>query len=324
MTAVWASVLAMTTGRPVEAERWADVVDRWQYADTRPDDPVAEAWAAVLRATLCRRGVEQMRADADEAAQRFAAMGIMAPAAGLLQGVARVLCGDPDGGDAAFEDAIGIGVKAVPEVLAETYCERSLLAMAHGDWGQAEAFASRARSVMHRAGIEDLLVCAVQARVALHRGDLPTVRQQLVSAQRVRPLFTYAQPHLAVQARIELSRVHLACADLAGARTLMQEIDELLKRRPGLGTLVDEAEALRAQLASEHGSSVPTASALTAAELRLLPLLATHLSFPEIGQELFLSPHTIKSHSKSIYRKLSASSRNEAVTRARELGLLEG
>lgn len=56
----------------------------------------------------------------------------------------------------------------------------------------------------------------------------------------------------------------------------------------------------------------------------MLPLLATHLPFPETGQELFRSLHTIKSHSKSVYRKLGPSSRNEAVTRARELGLLEG
>ena len=60
----------------------------------------------------------------------------------------------------------------------------------------------------------------------------------------------------------------------------MREIDELLKRRPDLGTLVGEAAALRARLANERGASAPGASALTAAELRLLPLLATHLSFP--------------------------------------------
>ena len=104
----------------------------------------------------------------------------------------------------------------------------------------------------------------------------------------------------------------------------MREIDELLQRRPGLGTLAAEAQALRAQLAGEHGPSAPGASALTGAELRLLPLLSTHLSFPEIGEELFLSRHTIKSHANSIYRKLGASSRSQAVAQARELGLLEG
>ncbi|HEV3288324.1 MAG TPA: LuxR C-terminal-related transcriptional regulator, partial [Streptosporangiaceae bacterium] len=98
---------------------------------------------------------------------------------------------------------------------------------------------------------------------------------------------------------------------------------ELLERRPSMGILVGEAEALRAQLARERGSGRPGASTLTAAELRLLPLLATHMSFPEIAAELFLSPNTVKSQAMSIYRKLGASSRHQAVTRSRELGLLE-
>jgi LuxR family maltose regulon positive regulatory protein len=53
-------------------------------------------------------------------------------------------------------------------------------------------------------------------------------------------------------------------------------------------------------------------------------MLSTHLSFPEVAAEMFLSPHTVKSQAMSIYRKLGASSRSEAVARSRELGLLEG
>jgi ATP/maltotriose-dependent transcriptional regulator MalT len=179
---------------------------------------------------------------------------------------------------------------------------------------------------LRRARIEECyvtpLVCAVQARTAMHRGDVPAARQQLISAQRLRYLLTYAIPHLAVQARMELIRVHLALADPAGARTLMREIDELLRRRPGLGNLVGDAQVLRARLANERDTSAPGASALTGAELRLLPLLSTHLSFPEIAGELFLSRNTIKSQAYSIYRKLGASSRSQAVARSRELGLL--
>src|SRR5204862_5019634 len=123
---------------------------------------------------------------------------------------------------------------------------------------------------------EDPLACVVQARAALHRGDVPAARQGLAKAQWLRHELTYALPYLAVQARIELARVHLTLADLAGARTLMREVDELLRRRPALGTLVSEAQEFRAQLAHQHDSSTPGASALTAAELRLLPLLSTH------------------------------------------------
>ncbi len=63
---------------------------------------------------------------------------------------------------------------------------------------------------------------------------------------------------------------------------------------------------------------------LTAAELRLFPFLSTHFSFREIGETLFVSPNTVKSEAISIYRKLGASSRSEAVLAARTIGLLEG
>jgi LuxR family transcriptional regulator, maltose regulon positive regulatory protein len=329
MAAVWASILAARTGRPVEAERWAVAVDRWQYENAaRPDDPAAEGWAAVLRALLCRQGVQQMRTDADEAARLLAVAGIVAPAVPLFQGIAQVLSGDHDGGDASFSDAIGTGHRGAPDVLAAALCERSLLAMARGDWGLAEDLAGQARAVLREARIEDSyitpLVCAAQARAAWHRGDSTAARQQLAGAQRLRPVLTYAIPHLAVQARIELARVHLALTDMGGARTLMREVNEILNRRPDLGTLTDEAQALRAQLSARRGPSVPGASSLTAAELRVLPLLATHLSIPEIGAALFLSPNTVKSQAISLYRKLGANSRSQAVARSRELALLDG
>jgi LuxR family maltose regulon positive regulatory protein len=330
MLAVPAAFLAGAMGRPTEAERWADVVNRWQDQDPAgPDDPSAEAWAAVLRAISCRRGVEQMRVDSDKARQRLAANNIVAPVAALAQGIARVLSGDLDGGDACLEDAVSSGEEVgAHEILAIAFSERSLLAMARNQWVRAEALARQAGAVLRRAGIEESyvmpLVCAVRARMALHQGNVPAAREELVRAQRLRPLLTYAIPQMAVQARIELTRVHLALADVAGARTLMEEVDEILRRRPGLGTLVGEAGALRTRLAKERRSTVSGASALTAAELRLLPLLVTHLSVPEIAAEVFLSPLTIRSQMKSIYRKFGVTSRNQAVMRARELGLLEG
>jgi LuxR family maltose regulon positive regulatory protein len=330
MIAVWASGMSAMTGQPADAERWADAVDRWRHVDAaRTNDLPAEAWAALMQAVLCRHGIEQMRADADEAVRRFAAQGIAMATPALVLGIARVLSDELDSGDASLQDAVSVGEQSgAPEDLAIALCERSLLAMARSDWGQAEALAGHARTVLRQGRIEEgyatPLVCAVHARTALHRGDLPAARQELSNAQRSRPVLTYALPHLAVQARIELARVHLALADLAGARTLMREIDELLRRRPDLGTLVGEAQSLRARLVTERSPGSAGSSALTAAELRLLPLLATYLSFPEIGEELFLSRNTIKTQAGSIYRKLGASTRGQAVAQARELGLLEG
>jgi LuxR family transcriptional regulator, maltose regulon positive regulatory protein len=326
-----AAITAGYVGRPEEAERWAEVVDRWQYGDgPRPDNPAAEGWAAMLRACLCRHGIAQMHADADEAVQKLMAANIPTSSAAVCQGIARVLSGDLDGGDWWFQETFRIATEnSGHQNQADALAWRAVVAIARGEWSRAEALAGQAGTVLRQAGMEEgyassPLVCAVQARVAMHRGDVLAARQELVRAQRERHLLTYANPHFAVQARIELIRVHLALADLAGARTLMREVDELLKRRPDLGTLVGEAAALRAQLARHRGTVSAGASALTAAELRLLPLLSTHLSFAGIGAELFVSPNTAKTHAVSIYRKLGADSRGQAVARARQLGLLEG
>jgi LuxR family maltose regulon positive regulatory protein len=70
-------------------------------------------------------------------------------------------------------------------------------------------------------------------------------------------------------------------------------------------------------------TGVVGASSLTSAELRVLPLLQTHLTFREVGERLYVSPNTVKTHAISIYRKLGVSSRSGAVERAVEIGLLE-
>ena len=88
--------------------------------------------------------------------------------------------------------------------------------------------------------------------------------------------------------------------------------------------LSDAAAALGRQLQGLAGTGdAGWAATLTAAELRLLPLLATHLSFQEIGEHLFLSRNTVKTEAIAIYRKLGATSRSAALERAVELGLLE-
>jgi LuxR family transcriptional regulator, maltose regulon positive regulatory protein len=330
MLPVLASLVAIVTGRPAEADHWADVVDRGQRGNgRRTDGPGPAAWAVLLRADLCRHGVEQMRADADEAVRMFASEPAVLPSPMLCQGIARVLCGDPEGGSAAFGEAIRLGNEAgVHEVAAAALSERALLAAAQEDWASAGVLAQQSRTALRQAGTGDSyltpLVCAAEARAALHREDEAVARRALAEAQRTRHLLSYAVPYLAVQARIELAHAHLGLADPPGARTLLREVDEVLRRRPGLGTLTGQARALRARLAGERGLVTPGASALTAAELRLLPLLATHLSFAEIAAEFALSPNTVKSQAASVYRKLMVRSRAAAIARSRELALLEG
>lgn len=107
--------------------------------------------------------------------------------------------------------------------------------------------------------------------------------------------------------------------DRAAAAHLLRECEDILRIRPGLGTTGADVEELRLALAvAPMTGSVP----LTPAELRLLPYLQTHLTIAEIGKRLFVSRNTVSSQLGSIYRKLSVTSRSQAVERADALGLL--
>jgi DNA-binding CsgD family transcriptional regulator len=168
--------------------------------------------------------------------------------------------------------------------------------------------------------VASALVHAVAARVAVHQGEVRQAQEQLARATRLRPLLTYALPYFAVQTLLELGRVCLALDDGAGARVVLRQARDVLRRRPDLGILPGQVDELRSKLDSNRGGAVGVSS-LTAAELRLLPLLPTRLTFAEIGERLYVSQHTVKTHASSVYRKLGVSSRSQAVQRLQEFGL---
>ena len=249
-------------------------------------------------------------------------------AAALMQGVARVLSGDLDGGDASLEDAASVASNRAPDVAAVALCDgrwwRWHAANGAGPRSSRDGHAPSVRGAGTQEYYATPLVCAV-TRVPPCTGETARRREELVIAQRLRLLLTYALPHFAVQARIELARVHLALSDPAGAWTLMREVDELLRCRPDLGNLVGEAEAFRARLSEEHGPrrsrNLGADRCRVASCCRCSP--ATCRS-PRSPRNCSCLAHTVKSEAISIYRKLGVSSRAQAVARSRELGLLPG
>jgi LuxR family maltose regulon positive regulatory protein len=267
-----------------------------------------------------------MRADADQAVRTLASGSRFRPTSLLLLGMSSWLASEADEADDLFADAASEGAELGAQLVAWTaLAQRAVLAIERGAWVEAEAFVDKAVLLVRRSRMEaypvSTLVYAVAARVALHRDDMPGAREFLARAQRLRPQLTYALPYLAVQTRLELARAYLSLADAAGAWTMLREIDPILRRQPDVGRLTAEVEELRSTLKTMR-SDAPGTSTLTAAELRLLPRLATHLTFREIGERLYISRHTVKSQAMAIYRKLNVTSRNGAVERAGELGLL--
>jgi LuxR family maltose regulon positive regulatory protein len=119
------------------------------------------------------------------------------------------------------------------------------------------------------------------------------------------------------------ARVLAALGSRDAARQRLTQAQELLARCADPGIL----RGALTQAEHAPGLAAPRAPAaagqeLSERELGVLRLLHSELSLREIGAELFVSLNTVKTHTRNIYLKLDAGGRDEAVARARELGLL--
>jgi LuxR family maltose regulon positive regulatory protein len=208
---------------------------------------------------------------------------------------------------------------------AVVLAERCIVAAGRDDWPTAVTLSERALSMVQDGEFDaywtSALVYAWAARAAVHRGDVAAAREYVIRAARLRPLLTYALPMVSVQALLELARAYIALTDPDGARAVLRQVQDILQQRPDLGVLPKEAEELRAKV-DMMGRQGVGGSSLTTAELRILPLLATHLTFREIAERLYLSPYTVKTQALSVYRKFGVSSRSAAIERAHGVGVL--
>jgi LuxR family maltose regulon positive regulatory protein len=326
LIAIQGAFLQVLAGQAQDIERWAAAAERGLAATMLARSSTMEPWMALLRALLCRDGVDQMGADAQAAVAGLAPRSPWWVTALLLQGVANVLAGETDRADPILAHAaeVAIHVGALPTAAA-ALAQRALLAIERHDWIQAETLIEHALKIARVGQLNDYemspLIHAVAGRTALHHGDIPRAQDHLARAAQLRPRLTAAMPHRAVQTLLELARIYLGLTDVTGARILLREARDILRQRPHLGLLPTQADQLQSQLDTlrETPASGPR---LTTAELRLLPLLSTHLTYPEMSERLYVSPHTVKSQAISLYRKLGVSSRSQAIQRLQQTGLL--
>lgn len=103
------------------------------------------------------------------------------------------------------------------------------------------------------------------------------------------------------------------------------ELTLLLRSALRGGTPIDPfiAKRLLTEFQSEGGSISTSQSLLSVREVEVLQQVAAGLSNPEIAEKLFISRHTVESHIKNIYRKLAVASRVQAISAARNIGLLK-
>jgi LuxR family maltose regulon positive regulatory protein len=305
-------------GRARETERWVGVAESLPATGTLPDGSTEAATLAYMRAILGRRGPAVMREDASLA---YAGLSPASPYRATMlhtQGAAWLLEGDLDRADQLFTHAYDVAEAFdVAPLAALVLAEQAFVATERRDPASADSLLQKGVKIVDAANVDaywtSALVLSAAAHAAARRGNMPEARAYVRRAAQLRPLLTHALPVVSVQALLELARAYLALVDPAGALAVLEQADGILRRRPDLGSLPNAVARVRARVDQITVARAVGHSSLTTAEMRLLPLLPTHLSLPQIAERLFVSPHTVRSQVKSIYRKLGVSSRGEVV-----------
>jgi LuxR family maltose regulon positive regulatory protein len=194
------------------------------------------------------------------------------------------------------------------------------------DGGAAMALARRGAATAEAQGLGAAPLCAIAylalGRALTRQGELAEAEEQLDRALELVDIDSMALHH--AHALLLLASVHRGRGDLPGARALVEQARELIEQSTDPGVLPAILEQTRRALDTAPHRPIMVTAPLTERELAVLRLLPGQLSTREIGRELYVSVHTIRSQVQAVYRKLHASNRAEAIARARQLGLLPG
>lgn len=291
---------------------------------TRPFEQPA-ACVAALRGLLGWRTAEAMREDA-RYARRHTTSPVWFAIASLADGVASFMLGDL----AEAEEAL-LASGALAETTSFTTWAMSFSCLAlvyerNGERARAIAAARRARRIVTDLQLQTIpqlyLVWLVSAYFeALDGGGdevLADVEQGLAHRERCGGLTAWAQ----LESSILLANIAHLDGDPREKLQRLEEADAALLAVPD-ALLAKEMIAEVRRTVTVPRSQTDNMSALSAAELRVLQYLPTHLSLAEIADKLYLSRHTVKSHVVAVYRKLDAANRSEAVQTARTSKLLD-
>jgi LuxR family transcriptional regulator, maltose regulon positive regulatory protein len=312
-----------------QTEDWLAVVERDGAEGSLPDGVSSLAFGANLaRASLVFDDVGRSAAAGRRALELAGPDSLqfwwMAQSA---LGHALYLSGQADETKPQLEELVRrVPATAQPVAVVLALAVLSLLAGDEGDDDTAVALGRRAAGTADTQGLSAEPMCGIAyaalGRALARQGELAEAEVQLEQALAPVGIDSMLVPRAFTL--LLLARVRRDRGDLTGARALVEEARGLIERFADPGSLPALLEQTEQALAATPRRRVEAATSLTERERMVLGLLPTRLSTREIGRELSVSVTTIRSQVQSIYRKLEASSRAEAVAKARVLDLLPG
>ena len=312
----------------IEQRRFLRLVDRAQEARPEGASPYVDTAARMVRAVTLDDGVEKAVIQGRRAVE-LAEAGADELLTGALAGYARALyfAGDLD---SAWAAALRVlehpdAKNRVPSI-AHAHSTLALVAVEQGRLGRARSHAENAKAAVGGIGTSRSWLGAI---AAASLGVLLTAEGKLAGAERE---LSHAEHFFEDEVAtvhhtwllVLLARVRERRGRLGEAEATLRFAREALAELADGGRISALADEVAAELeaASERARSGELLEAPTHAELAVLELLDSDLSTRQIGEKLFLSPHTIRSHMRALNRKLGVNSRAGAVARANTLGLL--
>lgn len=244
-------------------------------------------------------------------------------AATTMKGAALSMLGEAAQARATLESALPV-TEDLPGFQAAALAHLAALDLLDGDLSAAVEHTASARSIVDSRDLSDMVpmvvVYAVDSLVRARRGDVAGARSAVSATERLVDRLGDLSARTALMAHVLVAGAAVEIDDTELCDRHLLEAQRAHRRETGavgVGQWLDRIRTLSAARAARGARS-----ALTTAELRLLPYLATHLSLQRIADELILGRETVKSQATSIYRKLAVSSRAAAVAEADRLGLL--
>ena len=244
-----------------------------------------------------------------------------------MAGVTRFGLGDFAGARTAFGESIGAAPSQADTLYARG--QLALLEIQQEHWAEARRHTDIACAAIDEMQFGGILASgaaqAAAAAVAAHDGQGTAARQKLRDLSPVMAKLSDAIPFDAFQIHLIAAETYLAIDEPVAAAVHAETANRRLAAFGDAGIFELRLAAVLDALADEdlkHDLTRGPEVEITERELEVLALLPTDKSLREIGEELFVSRNTAKTHLTNAYRKLGVSSRDAAVARARQLGLI--
>src|SRR5829696_6976654 len=321
--------IAALHGRGEERERFLALAEGSSHEGTLADGSASvESSVATIRSVFAYGGVQGIV----QAARRAGTLDLdqTSPHAALVRmglGNGLYFSGDSSGARGALEGALPLIRTDQPLPRIAALFMLSVVAVDEERLGEAESLAREACALADKYGLQGIPQAALAyialGRVLAERGKLDEAEKELVSGLSVRRMFPDLSPWATLLGLLALAQMRSARGDRAGARTVLAEARTIIKPfADDAGIFPELLERQERRLRTNKERHGHLNEELTERELDVLRLLDGALATQQMADSLYVAPSTVRTHIKSIYRKLGVTSRKEAVQEAHAKGLI--